>query len=88
MKSKPLSLKQKIKQMKKLITTINNPQTIKASLLIVFILTVNIFPAMAEPDPFDGPDLNDVPLDGGLSILLAAGVGYGAKKIKEKRQKQ
>jgi hypothetical protein len=27
------------------------------------------------------------PIDGGLSLLIAAGVGYGAKKIKEKRNK-
>ena len=26
---------------------------------------------------------NDVPMDGGLSILLAAGVGYGVKKVRE-----
>ncbi|MFY7898857.1 MAG: PID-CTERM protein-sorting domain-containing protein [Chitinophagaceae bacterium] len=29
----------------------------------------------------------DVPIDGGLSLLVAAGVGYGAKKLKEKRKK-
>lgn len=32
-------------------------------------------------------DCNDVPLDGGISLLAAAGVGYGAKKIAEKRKK-
>ena len=32
-------------------------------------------------------DCNDVPLDGGLSLLAIAGVGYGAKKIAEKRKK-
>ena len=30
---------------------------------------------------------NDVPLDGGLSILLAAGVGYGVKKARSKSKK-
>ena len=30
---------------------------------------------------------NDVPLDGGLSLLAAAGVGYGVKKVAEKRKK-
>ena len=27
---------------------------------------------------------NDVPLDGGLSLLLAAGVGYGSRQIRKK----
>ncbi len=30
---------------------------------------------------------NDVPLDGGISLLAAAGVGYGMKKVAEKRKK-
>ncbi len=29
----------------------------------------------------------DVPIDGGLSLLLAAGVGYGIKKYREQRKK-
>ena len=33
------------------------------------------------------PDCNDVPLDGGLSLLVAAGAGYGIKKVAEKRKK-
>ena len=30
---------------------------------------------------------NDVPLDGGLSILLAAGVGYGVKRARSRSKK-
>ncbi len=30
----------------------------------------------------------DVPIDGGLSLLLAAGVGYGIKKYREQRRKK
>ena len=30
----------------------------------------------------------DVPIDGGLSLLLAAGVGYGIKKYRDQRRKQ
>lgn len=33
--------------------------------------------AHAQPNP----PTDGVPIDGGLSILLAAGVGYGAKKM-------
>jgi hypothetical protein len=39
----------------------------------------------AQPTPPGGDP--DVPIDGGLSILLAAGVGYVAKKGYEKRKK-
>jgi hypothetical protein len=30
---------------------------------------------------------NDVPLDGGLSLLLAAGIGYGVKRARNKIKK-
>lgn len=35
------------------------------------------------------PDVTDVnaPVDGGLSLLVAAGVGYGAKKMRNKKNK-
>ena len=36
-----------------------------------------------------GDDVQDnAPIDGGLSLLVAAGIGYGAKKIRDKRNKQ
>ena len=34
----------------------------------------------------EGPP--EVPVDGGLSIVLAVGAGYGAKKLKEYRKKK
>ena len=36
-------------------------------------------PLIAQPPSFDN-DTADVPIDGGLSILLAIGIGYGIKK--------
>ena len=33
------------------------------------------------------PAVADVPIDGGLSLLLAAGVGYGVKKYRQQRKK-
>jgi hypothetical protein len=41
---------------------------------------------MLHAQPGFTDDVNDVPVDGGLSLLIAAGVGYGAKKIREKRK--
>ncbi|HEX5024052.1 MAG TPA: hypothetical protein VFV68_02220 [Agriterribacter sp.] len=36
------------------------------------------------PDPGTDPD---IPIDGGLSLLIAAGIGYGAKRAYDKRKK-
>jgi hypothetical protein len=33
----------------------------------------------------DGGIVDDVPVDGGLSLLVAAGVGYGIKKVKARK---
>ena len=33
------------------------------------------------------PDPNDAPIDGGLSLLIAAGAAYGLKKYKEHKKK-
>ena len=35
----------------------------------------------------DLPDPGGVPVDGGLSLLLAAGVGYGANRLRKFRKK-
>ncbi|MEI2710819.1 MAG: hypothetical protein V9E96_17670 [Chitinophagaceae bacterium] len=53
--------------------------------LIIFIMI--LLPVLATAQPGFGDDVEDVPIDGGLSLLLAAGVGYGAKKVKEKYKK-
>ena len=49
------------------------------------LLSINLSPflAMAQ-DPGGGPD---VPIDGGLSLLLAAGVGNGVKKYRNKKNR-
>lgn len=33
------------------------------------------------------PDPQDTPIDGGIGLLLAAGVGYGVKKYRDSRKK-
>ena len=58
--------------------------------LFIFMLSLvpqtNIF---AQTDDLD--DLNngggDTPIDGGLSLLLASGVCYGVKKVRDSRKK-
>lgn len=48
---------------------------------IVVICLFFFYPKLllAQPPGFEN-DTNDVPIDGGLSILLAAGIGYGIKR--------
>ena len=57
----------------------------------------NLFPALLVAILFFIPvtlfaqgDLGDVdaPIDGGLSILIAAGVGYGVKKALQNKKRQ
>lgn len=50
--------------------------------LIVIICLCCYTKAQAQVDPGLDPD---VPIDGGLSLLVAAGVGYGVKKLKSKK---
>lgn len=50
-------------------------------LQIMILFCFCLLPALllAQPPGFE-QDTNDVPIDGGLSILLAAGIGYGIKR--------
>ncbi len=55
--------------------------------LSYFILLYILFflPTLSIAQDGFGEVIEDVPVDGGLSLLVAAGVGYGAKKLREKR---
>ena len=59
--------------------------TIKV-LSIIFISFIICQPAFSRQPDNDDP-LN-APIDGGVSLLIAAGVAYGAKKAHERRKKQ
>ena len=56
-------------------------QIITFSLLLLFF----VLPAISHAQPGFGDDVDDVPIDGGLSLLIAAGVGYGAKKLRARK---
>jgi hypothetical protein len=59
------------------------------TLIVAFLVTfVKVNGQPTEPDPLDpgGPQSGGVPVDGGLAILLATGVGYGAKKAYDYRK--
>ena len=52
-------------------------------ILLVATIIPSLLMAQGPPDPSD----TFVPLDGGLSLLVAAAVGYGSKKMYDARKK-
>ncbi len=60
---------------------ISTTQIITCSLVFLFFL----LPSLSNAQPGFGDDVNDVPIDGGLSLLAVAGIGYGAKKIQQRK---
>ena len=53
-------------------------------ILLVMLLPVLVH-AQGATDPGGDPDT--APIDGGLSLLIAGGVGYGVKRVIENRKK-
>ena len=63
----------------------NSTYKFLASLLTGLIINAVAY-AQAQDPPGFGDNVTDlVPLDGGLSILLAAGVTYGLKKMHDSK---
>ena len=54
-------------------------------LVIAFSLLPYITMAQCDPGTIENP--NVCPIDGGISLLLAAGVGYGVKRYRDARKK-
>ena len=54
--------------------------------LLIAVCTSVVAVQAQSPDPWDDADSADVPLDGGLSLLLAAGIGYGASKYHDRKK--
>lgn len=52
-----------------------------------FMLLTLVIPLLAKAQPPVPGDPGATPIDGGLSLLVAAGIGYGAKKLYDKRRK-
>jgi len=60
----------------------------KILITAILLMGASIIPgrssAQANQDP---PAANAVPIDGGLSLLIGAGVLYGVKKVRGQRKK-
>jgi len=60
-----------------------NKTILVASLLLIAICQLPT--AFAQGPGFEG-DVEDTPIDGGVTLIAAAAVGYGIKKIRERRK--
>jgi hypothetical protein len=66
----------------------------KTAIALSLMFAVMALPTLASAHNHDGDNDRDdhcqkppsAPIDGGLSLLLVAGVGYGLKKAKERRK--
>ena len=56
-----------------------------STIQIIILIACFFIPCLLYAQPGFGDDVDDVPIDGGLSLLVAAGIGYGAKKLKRKK---
>jgi len=76
--------------MKRLIYTINLTQLQKIVCLLVILLTITnlVHAGIGDPGGSTGSgDPDDAPIDGGLSLLIAGGVGYGIRQMRKKKNK-
>lgn len=55
---------------------------------LIFI-GLSVLPRIVQAQIVDGNPGGDVdaPIDGGISLLVAAGIGYGVKKARDNRKK-
>jgi hypothetical protein len=54
-------------------------------LMMVVVLLISTTAVFAQDAPTLPDDPENVPIDGGISLLVAAGIGYGAKKMRDKK---
>ncbi len=52
---------------------------------ILYLISIICLPCIVNAQPGFTDDTTDVPIDGGLSLLVAAGVGYGVRKMKKSK---
>ncbi|MEQ8471346.1 MAG: hypothetical protein RIC35_09170 [Marinoscillum sp.] len=57
-----------------------------AAVLVFSSVIIVMAQAAAPPPPPSAPPGPGVPIDGGLTILAAAGIGYGAARYRKSRK--
>ena len=58
-----------------------------AFFMLILAATAVAQPTTGGPTPGTPPPATAVPIDGGVSLLLAAGGAYGLKRLRERRAK-
>jgi len=67
-------------------STIHLQKTLtKAIICLPVIMAMSTAFAFAGPRSLGG---EPAPIDGGISLLVAAGIGYGVKKVRDARKKK
>jgi|GEM_PF-230248 len=59
---------------------------VKFILILIGIICFSVTIAMAQGPGFPDPPV-DTPIDGGVSAIVLAAAGYGAKKIRNRNKK-
>jgi hypothetical protein len=60
----------------------------KKYILLLVVAVCSAFVSLADNPPgFGGGSPDPIPVDGGASLLVAAGIGYGAKRLRAKKAK-
>jgi hypothetical protein len=62
---------------------IQNLKNIQLMKSISFIICLLFITNLLHAQPLGDGDPDDVPIDGGLSLLVAAGIGYGSKRLRQ-----
>jgi hypothetical protein len=67
---------------------LTNKKIIRVLFVLLMVMTMNLSNALATSDP-DDPSPNDpaVPVDGGITLLLAAGAAYAGRRLYRKETK-
>ena len=57
-------------------------------ILTVLFVVMSVLPVTIQAQPNDPVDITDpdAPIDGGLALLIATGIGYGFKKMRDQRK--
>ncbi len=60
-------------------------KNISRLLFTILLVIFSTFISLAQGPAFDD-DVDDTPIDGGATLLLAAAAGYGVKKLANKKK--
>jgi hypothetical protein len=69
------------KKLCELIKTVMNRMKI-VTITFFWAIIIFLMPSILHAQPEFVDDTNDVPVDGGISLLITASVGFGLKKLK------